>query len=548
MTDKTGDPLGGTAPAPSQMAAELNAGFAFFLDCVVNLFVLAGVLGGGFDFPDEVLFGKVIPGSIMGIVVGNVLYAAYTRRVVRQTGNHNHTSIPLGIDLPSVFAMSAFVIGPAYVSNIGEMGETGAATLAWQLGMAAALWMGVIKVGLSFVGTLVQKGLPQAALIGAMAGIATVYLGAEAIFGIFDLPEVGVFSLMIMAYALIAGHRLPGNMPGAIIAIVAGTVLYYVLALAGAGDGYVINAAPDIVPAVPLPTLAGVMAMGGPVLNHLGLILPFALLIAASSVNIVSGARLSGDTYNAGRVVQIDAVATIASGLFGGVVQTTPYFGHATYKRMGARSAYALGVVALVGVGGFLGLIAFASKMIPDAALKPILVVVASDIIRLAFASADARHAPAVLFTLVPAILNYTALKVDELYSKLSTSVAQGLSDQWRDSYFLFSALSKGYVLTSLIWGSMLVWIIDGRLRAAALAAFAASAFTLFGVIHSVLPSSGMYMPWAIPDAASDPVLAHRLAAGYAIAGLMLLAFAGMRRVQGLTVYQPDGEKDSEIS
>ncbi len=512
-------------PPTSQMSADINAGFAFFLDAVVNMFVLAGILLGAFGFPFEVVFGKVIPGAIVGILFGNVAFIWFAKKTAKETDHEAITSIPLGIDLPTVFGMCFFILGPIYLANVDAMGAVAAAEKAWIVGMASTFWMAFIKFGLSFFAVHMQRELPPMAMIGAMASIATVWLGAEAIYGVFELPEVGIVSLIIMAFSLIAGHRLPFSLPGAVVAILGGTILYYILAYAGVSDSYVVQEAPELVPALPSPSVGGLAALFGDVTNYLGIIMPFALLIAASSVNVVAGARVIGDTYDASKVVRIDSAATAVSALFGGVVQTTPYFGHATYKRMGARTNYAIGAVVVIAVGGFLGVIALASQMIPASVLKPILVVVACDIMRLAFTGGDVRHAPALLFAIVPGVLNYTFTKLSDLYGRLDAAVQQGLGNEWIAGYQLMSAMSKGYILTSILWGAMIVWIIDRKLIRASLAAFTAAVCTAFGVIHSVAPSGGTYLPWAIGDLGGIEELPYRLAAGYLIAGLMLLGF-----------------------
>ena len=208
----------------SQMTADLNAGFAFFLDCVVNLFVFAGILLGAFGFPGEIVFGKIIPGCIVGILLGNLLYITYARRLVKAGADESLTSIPLGIDLPSMIGMALFVLGPAYLAAGGGHGAEAdvalaAGTKSWHIGIAAALWMGVAKFILSFFSRQVQSKLPQMALIGAMAAVATVWLGANAVLDIFALPAVGLLSLAIMIYSLMGGHKLPFGLPGAVVAI-----------------------------------------------------------------------------------------------------------------------------------------------------------------------------------------------------------------------------------------------------------------------------------------------------------------------------------------
>lgn len=519
-TEHNADMAGGDR----SVAGDINAGFAFFLDCVVNLFVLAGILLG-LDFPRDIVFGKIIPGAIVGILVGNLIFVAYTRRLIVKTGNTNMTALPLGIDLPTIFGICFFVMGPVYGLNRGYMGDIEAAQLAWHTGMAATFWMAGLKFGLSFIGRLIQREIPEFALIVVMGGIATVWLGAEALLGVFRLPEVGLVSFVIMAFSLIAGYRLPFQLPGAVIAIAVSTLLYYAFALAGM-DSYSLRTVPDLAVALPDLTLSGLSGLSGPVLGYLGIIVPFALLIASSSINVVAGARVVGDEFDPATTVRIDSATTAITALFGGVVQTTPYFGHPTYKRMGAGTQYSLGVGIVIGVGGFLGVIAFASELIPDAVLKPILLVVAADILRLAFASGDVRHAPALLFAIVPAIINFAYTKVLDIYARLDAAAIQSLGGETLANIAVLGVLSRGYIFASLIWGTMVYWIMDKKMKRAAGAAFLAAVFTAFGVIHSVLPSAGMYLPWSLPDAGGTEALVMRLSTAYLIAGIVLFLFS----------------------
>jgi AGZA family xanthine/uracil permease-like MFS transporter len=75
--------------------------------------------------------------------------------------------------------------------------------------------------------------------------------------------------------------------------------------------------------------------------------------------------------------------------------------------------------------------------------------------------------------------------------------------------------------LTALVWGWALCCIIDRRLGAAAGILGAAGVAALFGVIHSPLPSGALFWPWS---AGATP---FEIAAGYGLAGAVLLFFAG---------------------
>lgn len=538
----------GQASLAQRYSGDINAGFAFLLDCVVNLFVLSALLSI-FDFPFDIIQNRIIPGALVGIVVGILLNVRMARRIARETGNANITSMPIGLDMPTTVGITLTVMGPLFLILKGELGDPEeAAKIAWYVGMASTIWMGIIKFGLSFFGSTIQRLLPISALLGAMMGVAIVWLGANAILGVFTMPEVGLIALAVMIYALIAGAKVPGALPGAVAAILLGTIVYYAMGAAGLMAGFAWPEISGMAFYAPIPSFGGPEELFGRSLFYMAIIVPFALLITASTINLTAGANLLGDDLKSGELIRVDAGATIIGALFGSVVQTTPYFGHATYKRLGARQAYALGVAAVLTVGGLIGAIGFLIDVLPGPAIKPILIVVACDIVRLAFKGVKTEHSPAVAFAIMPAILNFAFVKVSELMSHVEAGIGRlenavtSLSEaaqqvivqastmvpaDWIQSYVLLGALSRGYILTGLLWASVVAYIIDRQFIRSAYMLGISAALSLFGVIHSVLPNSAIYFPWQLDLA--DPATAqlpYRLAAGYFLAGLTILAFA----------------------
>ena len=101
----------------------------------------------------------------------------------------------------------------------------------------------------------------------------------------------------------------------------------------------------------------------------------------------------AGDDYNTREILLTEAVATILAGACGGVAQTTPYIGHSAYKAMGARAAYTIFTGLAVGLGGMFGLVGFLVKLIPHAAVAPILVFIGFEITTLAFRLTPPRFA-----------------------------------------------------------------------------------------------------------------------------------------------------------
>jgi AGZA family xanthine/uracil permease-like MFS transporter len=79
--------------------------------------------------------------------------------------------------------------------------------------------------------------------------------------------------------------------------------------------------------------------------------------------------------------------------------------------------------------------------------------------------------------------------------------------------------LANGFILTGLLWGSAMAHIIDGMLPRAGITLMVTGILSLFGVIHSVDPHSGVYLPW---NQSSD--LPYHWFAGYTITGATIIA------------------------
>ncbi|MEM6707416.1 MAG: hypothetical protein AAF648_01390 [Pseudomonadota bacterium] len=535
----------GAEPAPS-LTGSVNAALAFFVDCVVNLFILAAVLRSTFDFPEAVVFGSIVPGCAVAIFAGNLLLDGYARLLVKRGHADTLTTIPIGLDIATTFAMVFLVLGPVYVANRDALGSIAAAELAWEVGIAVTLWIALIKLLFSFAGDAIQRVLPTGAAMGTLAGIALAWMGAEAVLGIFALPEIGLLALGVMIFALMAGHPLPLKIPGALAAIGLGTLLFYGIALSGLNDAYQLPTMEPLGMAVPQLMVGAVIASVTEHVAYLGVALPLSLLSSIGCINIVRSALLVGDGYQTRPVLQIDAAATALGALFGGVVQTTGYLGHATYKRMGARRSYTLVTGSIVLVCSLVGAIGFSASAIPDAVLKSILIVVAADIVRVSFVAVESRNAPSFLFALIPAVFALCYSKVEVLFNRgaaalgeLGSNLSLVLGAEYMDTYLLLGALSRGYILTSMLWGTLVALVIDRRMLAAAAVAGLCALFSLIGLIHSIAPSSAMYLPWSLADYGAAAPLPWRFSLAYLLLTLLFLALARVRSASSVSAVAP---------
>src|SRR5687767_2498725 len=206
-----------TSPAPSATryrwaaAGDVNAFFGLMLDNVMNLVILAGILISVFGFPEDIVYRRMFPGTALGVMFGDLVYTWMAFRLAKKEGRSDVTAMPLGLDAPSTIGMAFTVLGPAYLAAKSRMPAEEAAVSAWHVGMACMILIGVFKVGMSFVGGAIQRIMPGAGLLGSLAGIGIALMGVLQLGDILLEPVVGMISLCIIFYALIARLRQIGR-------------------------------------------------------------------------------------------------------------------------------------------------------------------------------------------------------------------------------------------------------------------------------------------------------------------------------------------------
>jgi AGZA family xanthine/uracil permease-like MFS transporter len=494
---------------------DLNAFFGLMLDNVTNLVILTGILVGVYGYPAESVYRLMIPGTALGVLVGDAVYTWLAFRLARKTGRSDITAMPLGLDTPSTVGIAAAVLGPVYL-------ETRDAVTAWQVGMATLMIIGIFKLALSFLGGWVRRHAAQAGLLGSLAGIGVTLLAFFPMLKIFSAPVAGIASLGIILYAIVARRRLPFGIPGAFLAVAVGCLLYYLMGGLGVLGARAAAPVLELHPALPLPTLGFLDGLDR-ALAYLPIAFPFALITVVGGINNTESARVAGDPYRTRDILLTEALATMVAALFGGVAQTTPYIGHPAYKAMGGRAAYTLATGLFIGVAGALGALSFVIEAIPEAVITPILLFVGIQIVAQAFVESPRAHAPAVAFAVIPAVGYLVLTHTSSLLDKLGPALT--LPDAVAADQVILRALGNGFILTAILWGGMLASLIDGRVRTGAAYALLCALFSMFGLMHSVSPAGSLYLPWRL-----DSPIPWHITLGYALVAAFLFAARMARR------------------
>ena len=533
-----------TSPGPSATryrwaaAGDVNAFFGLMLDNVMNLVILAGILIFVFGFPEDLVYRRMFPGTALGVMFGDLVYTWMAFRLARKEGRSDVTAMPLGLDAPSTIGMAFTVLGPAYLAAKARMPAHEAAISAWHVGMACMILIGLFKVGMSFVGGAIQRTMPGAGLLGSLAGIGIALMGVLQLGDILLEPVVGMISLAIIFYALIARLRLPFNAPGVLASVVVGAGVYYLMRAMGVLQHPLPPPTLSFPIGFPVPSLGFVDGMQVALTQYIPMAIPFAILTVVGGINVTESARLAGDDYRTRDILLTEAIATLIAGVCGGVSQSTPYIGHPAYKAMGGRAAYTLACALFVGLGGMLGYIPLMAKILPLACLAPILIFVAYDIVAQSFHATPPSHAAAVCFAIFPSVAQLLRITLDKanstglfLRSALEPAVVAEQAKiplGFADNFGVFVMLANGFILTAMLWGAFLAFLIDHRFAASSVTLAICSALSFFGVIHSVLPTGGIYLPWSA--ALHGSVAPYHWAAAYALVAVMIVALGASRR------------------
>ena len=495
---------------------DVDGFFGLALDNLVQLLVIDVLCRFVLGFDNELLYGAVLPGCAVSLLVGNLYYAWQAKRLAEKTGRDDVCALPYGINTVSLFAHVFLVMLPAKFAAEAA-GVTDPTRVAWQAGLVATIGSGAIELGGAFLAEKLRKATPRAALLATLAGIALGFISLGFLFRAFARPEVGLVTLGVILLTYFGRVKFKGGLPGGLIAVGLGTLIAWVTGMAPVGD----MPAEGVSLHLPVPVIGDLIAAfsGGHAMTYLAVILPMGLFNVVGSLQNIESAEAAGDSYETAPSLAVNGIGTLAAALFGSCFPTTIYIGHPGWKGMGARAGYSIlngAFVTLVALTGTLGWIAWAVPI--DAGLA-IVIWIGLVITAQATQTVPKLHHPAVVIGLLPGVAAWGGLMLKHGIRAGGGAFGPELipvfqqADVWVEGVF---ALDAGFIFSSMILAAATVYILERRFRVAAVWFLAASALSAVGLMHS----------WTWTPA--DVVQELRPAWGFAGAYLALAALMGV--------------------
>src|SRR5688572_26777978 len=466
------------------VAGDWNAFFGFGTNILVNLLTLTALLRVVLKMPDDIVFGRILPATGLMLCLSTVYYAWLAYRLAQKTGRTDVCALPSGISVPHMFIVTFVIMLPIALT-------TGDPIKGWEAGLTWVFLQSFVLMIGGFLGPVIRKVTPRAALLGTLAGVSLTFISMRPALEMFLTPAIGIPCFAIILLSWFGGVRY-GKVPAGLVAIAVGTVIAWGSTAVGLNYGGLTVAGltaafTDFGFHVPLPAVGHVFSG----FEFLGILLvtaiPYGIYDLVEAMDNVESASVAGDSFPTTRVLTADGVVSLIGCLMGNPFINAVYIGHPGWKAMGGRIGYSAATGVVVIVLAWFGVISLMVSLIPVVAISPILLYIGMLIGAQAFQETPKSHAPAIVLSLVPHLAAWGKLQIDNALGAAGTNAhAVGL-DKLGQTGILYEGLALlggGSILGGLVLGAIAAFIIDRAFSKAAAFSLAGAVMTFFGFMH----------------------------------------------------------------
>jgi adenine/guanine/hypoxanthine permease len=468
-----------------------NAFFGFGTNILVNLLTLTALLRFVLKIPDEIVFGRILPATGLMMCLSTFYYAWLAYRLAKKTGRSDVCALPSGISVPHMFIVTFVIMLPIAL-------RTGNPIKGWEAGLTWVFIQSFVLMIGGFVGPVIRRITPRAALLGTLAGVSITFISMAPALQMFMTPVIGITCFAIILLSWFGGIRY-GGVPAGLVAIAAGTLIAWGSTAVGLNFGdMTLKGLADSVTnfgfRVPLPAVGHVFSG----FEFVGVILvtaiPFGIYDLVEAIDNVESAAVAGDSFPTTRVLTADGIVSLIGSMMGNPFINAVYIGHPGWKAMGGRIGYSAATGLMVILLCWFGTISLMLALIPSVAILPILLYIGMLIGSQAFQETPKSHAPAIVLSLVPHLANWGLTQINNSLAAAGTVVAALSVPQMRDLvgkmsnqgvlYDGLRVLGGGSILGGLILGAIAVFVIERNFMKASGFALAGALLTFFGFMH----------------------------------------------------------------
>ena len=505
MNIRAGNKAITTGRVPWWVGGDLNAAFGLGFNVLVNMLVLTSLCVAVVQIPQRDVFRVILPALGIQLLIGNGYYTFLARRLARRENRSDVCAMPYGPSVPHMFIVTFVIMLPILV-------RTKDPVRAWEAGLAWSFIIGLIVLIGAFVGPVIRRFTPRAALLGTLAGISIAFISLRPAAQMWQALWIALPVFTIIVIGFFTGRKLPGNIPIGLAALLVGTSIGWIGGYLSPPD--VVAAAKDValsLPSLNLTLLAKGLSAVAPLLATA---IPLGIYNFCEGMTNVESAAVAGDSYHLRSVLLADGTGAVVGAVLGSPFPPAVYIGHPGWKEAGGRTTYSLAAGVVVALMCFLGLFELLNTLVPLPAIVPVLLYIGLLIGAQAFVAVPKAHAVAVVLAIIPNIAAWATGQIDDALNAAGTSAAQVGNDALAKAGVVYDGmktLGGGAILAGMVLGAIAAFIIDKRYYWAAGYCVAGAALSFIGLIH------GQRVAWAAGPGT---------ALGYLFASLVCLGFS----------------------
>jgi AGZA family xanthine/uracil permease-like MFS transporter len=450
---------------------------------VIPVFLLIPVgISAGFSVT------HMLPGYALGFLIGSLGLVLLAVRLSKREGRFDVTAHAYGNNVPAIIAYTLSIMLPVFL-------ETHDANRAWNIGAAAVVWTGIIKLAAAPLAGVYRRFIPAPAAMTVFGAAMYSYLALVLLQRVFDQPLVGLIALAIIFAGVLANipitrWRIPPFVAAWSIPLLVALAIGYVHpAWSGLSFQFPFAATGE-------PWHALMLA-----LPYLSVIAPIAIYQVLQDIASVAGAAAAGDDYDVRAILACDGLGTLVCGLAGSVVAPVIYAMHPPYKAVGARISFAFWTPLLFLVVVMSGLTIFVAQLFPWPILAAIIAYVSIGVGMATLRRVDTKYLAAVLLGFVLPAGAVVATAVNSALPALGLSASSVAVQAALNRTIYWSSvlgLGNGFLFLVLVVASVITELIDRRFHRAALWCVVAAVFSWFGLMHSALLRWGAQPDYAL--------------------------------------------------
>lgn len=458
--------------------SDIDGFFGLFTNNLTNLLVMAGLLLS-IGMPANIALGSILPAVGLSIFVSSVIYSIMAYQLAKKEKRNDVTSLPSGTSVTHMFLIVYLIISPVYH-------KTGDPYLAWYASLAWGFLEGVIELIGSFFGQRLKDMIPRAAMLGSLAGVSIAFIAMSPIMQVFGLPYIGFVSLGIVLLGWFGEVEFPFKLPVGLVAIIVGTTIGWATGVMDLNN--LIASFDGIELLIPTFSISRLVEGFSEATPFLASAIPLGIYNMFETIDNLEGAEASGDIYDTQKTMIADGATSILGSLFGSPFPTAVFIGHAGWKKAGARIGYTIATGAALLFITWFGLIELLLNVIPIEAILPILIYVGLIVGSQAFQETERKYAPAVILAIIPWLADWGQTIIGNAFSAANVDVANVPMDSFLNAGLEYDGmliLSGGSIIVSMIWASMLVFIIDRDFNKASITSGVGAVLSFFGIVHA---------------------------------------------------------------